>query len=115
MNAIQEIEALLALREKATPTHDATLMRYDHGGGRFYREVGRDRSLIADFYNEGDREYYFAAANATEALRKLVAIAKAAEKVADVEILADEYGVTPQAQRELEALDSALQAAKEAK
>jgi len=39
-----------------------TLIRYDHGGGRLFidGEAG-ERTLIADFYNQGDREFYSAA------------------------------------------------------
>ena len=53
--------AEIASREKAA-TRDATLVRYDHGGGRFFRDgESGQRVLVADFYNEGDREFYTAA------------------------------------------------------
>lgn len=39
----------------------ATLMRYDHGGGRLAALDGDERRLIADFYHEADREFYAAA------------------------------------------------------
>lgn len=76
---LKTLRELVAAGEKATPTRDATLMRYDHGGGRFYREVGRDRLLIADFYDEANREFYFAAANARPALAALLRVVEAAK------------------------------------
>jgi hypothetical protein len=48
-------------------------VRYDHGGGRMFRAVPRghgapwhddeDRTLMIDAYQEGDREFHFAAAS----------------------------------------------------
>lgn len=35
------------------------LIRYEHGGGRLYREEPRD--LVADFYDAGNRELYYRA------------------------------------------------------
>jgi hypothetical protein len=67
-----EIEALEALLAKATPLENATLTRYEHGGGRLFVEgvppkyEGRD--LIADFYDEGNREAYYALMRAAPAL-----------------------------------------------
>lgn len=44
-------------------------VRYDHGGGRMYRETpDRRRSLILDVYEAGDREFYFNAARLVRAL-----------------------------------------------
>jgi len=34
-----------------------TLNRYEHGGGRMFVDDGKNRDLIADTYNEGDREF----------------------------------------------------------
>lgn len=42
------------------------LIRYDHGGGRLYREKPRD--LIADFYDAGNREFYSRAREIVSAL-----------------------------------------------
>lgn len=42
-----------------------TLIRYEHGGGRLIKEP---YSLVADFYQEGDREFYD---SAPELLRQL--------------------------------------------
>lgn len=43
-----------------------TLIRYDHGGGRLYREEPRD--LIADFYDAANRELYYRAPELLKAL-----------------------------------------------
>lgn len=42
---------------KATP-EPLTLTRYEHGGGRLYKE--EPRTLVADFYDEPDRELFYA-------------------------------------------------------
>jgi hypothetical protein len=55
------------LREAVTP-EPRFLLRYEHGGGRWIREQGDDRTLIADFYHEGDREFIVAACNLNAAL-----------------------------------------------
>jgi hypothetical protein len=34
-----------------------TVSRYEHGGGRMFVDDGKNRDLIADTYNEGDREF----------------------------------------------------------
>ncbi len=34
-----------------------TINRYEHGGGRMFVADGKNRDLIADTYNEGDREF----------------------------------------------------------
>lgn len=36
---------------------DATLIEYEHGGGRLYYEGKNGRELIADFYNANTRDY----------------------------------------------------------
>jgi hypothetical protein len=65
----EAIERLRVLLEQATPISDAKLIRYDHGGGRYYSAVKRSvdealysgeehRTLIADFYHEADRELF---------------------------------------------------------
>lgn len=43
-----------------------TLIRYDHGGGKLYREEPRD--LIADFYDAANRELYYRAPKLLSAL-----------------------------------------------
>lgn len=53
---LKEIEELCSA---ATPTEPLTLNRYDHGGGRLYLDgESGQRELVADFYHEGDREFY---------------------------------------------------------
>lgn len=76
---IAEAERLLA---NITPDDcHVQRMRYEHGGGRMYRAVPtpeqrylgeEDRTLIIDAYNEGDREFYFAAASVVRQLLALV-------------------------------------------
>jgi hypothetical protein len=65
------ILATADLREKRAKaaTQGATLTRYVHGGGRLanYSE-GRDRTLVADFYDDADREYIAAEADPAHAL-----------------------------------------------
>src|ERR1051326_8443725 len=51
---------LKRLAEGATPWNASHLIRYKHGGGRLALTEPR-RELIADFYNENDREYIAAA------------------------------------------------------
>lgn len=63
----QELDAIRERCEKATPGPE--LVRYEHGGGRSYIQTGdweslhgkRDRKLVADYYNEEDREFYHSA------------------------------------------------------
>lgn len=56
------------LLEKMTPLANARMVRYDHGGGRLATFDAEKRELIADFYNEGDREFYYWFANNAAAL-----------------------------------------------
>jgi hypothetical protein len=53
MNEITE-QTLRALVSKVTPGKHET-MRYVHGGGRIH--VDETRTLVADLYQEGDREF----------------------------------------------------------
>lgn len=76
----ESVETARRLLKEATP-EPLVFMRYDHGGARLYKDrddVGRD--LIADFYDEGNRELYYAAprllsalCDENEALRKALA------------------------------------------
>lgn len=43
-----------------------TLVRYDHGGGKLYRDEPRD--LIAHFYDAANRELYYRAPDLLRAL-----------------------------------------------
>ena len=53
------LEAIKARCEKATG--DLTLATYAHGGGRLYVIGGpqSERQLVADFYDEDNREFYY--------------------------------------------------------
>src|SRR5688500_12350284 len=75
-NIDQLLSEGLAKAERATPLDDKhKLIRYDHGGGRLYREDGKDRDLLADFYDEDNRElYYWLATHALTLLRELARI-----------------------------------------
>lgn len=52
-----DIEAIKA-RVKAMQPGDHRINRYDHGGGRMWIEDGESRHLVADTYQEGDREFF---------------------------------------------------------
>lgn len=67
------IARLAALMEKATPGPLA-LHRYEHGGGRLLKE--EPRTLVADFYHEGDREAIVALVNAWPAIRRALTEAR---------------------------------------
>lgn len=54
---VAEIEA----REKGATPQPLNLTRYDHGGGRLVQNEGNNLQLIADFYDEANREFYVAA------------------------------------------------------
>lgn len=69
---LQRARELLALRDKATPIEGAVFNRYEHGGGRLYNENGK-RTLIADCFNESDREFFFAAHDMADTIRDLLA------------------------------------------
>ena len=73
-NTIATLDAIMA---KATPG-PLILTRYAHGGGRLYKDD--PRTLVADFYHEGDREAIMALMSAWPALRGIV---MAAQDLAD--------------------------------
>jgi len=58
--------------ERATPT-PLDVIRYEHGGGRLYKE--EPRKLVADFFYEEDRELFIYMRNSLPAL---IAVAEAA-------------------------------------
>ncbi len=62
---LAELAEIERLEKAATPYQE--IIRFDHGGGRIFVE-DEPRQLIADFYNEGDREFYVAACTAIPAL-----------------------------------------------
>jgi hypothetical protein len=56
------LDTLERIARAATPD-PLTVIRYEHGGGRIFLE--EPRTLVADFFNEGDREFYAAASPST--------------------------------------------------
>ena len=56
-----DVKRLRELLAAATPVTDADLIRYAHGGGRWAMLRDGERELVADFYNEADRETHVAA------------------------------------------------------
>jgi hypothetical protein len=66
---LKKLRDLLKARTEIT---DEDLMRYEHGGGRWAKLRDGERKLIADFYNEEDREYIVAAALSLPALLALI-------------------------------------------
>lgn len=69
----ETIAELDRLERAATPAGELALCRYGHGGGRlasppgWQTEMG-DRELVADFYQEAERELFFALRNACRPL-----------------------------------------------
>lgn len=56
----QKIEKIKERAARATPG-PLELMRYDHGGGRLghFGKTSTERKLVADFFHEEDREFYY--------------------------------------------------------
>lgn len=83
-----QIAAIWERLEAATATDEHTKrVRYDHGGGRMYREAAGDRDLLVDCYNLGDREFYFSAVDDVRYL--LSALRELAKSQAIIDKLAD--------------------------
>ena len=82
---------LRRLAESATK--GATLERYRNGGGRL-AIWGIPRELVADFFNERDREFY-AAANPAAVLDMLNQLDAAEARLEAVRALAQHYDGTP--------------------
>lgn len=97
-------DELLALA--AAATQPLKLRRYDNGGGRM-SDAATDRVLVADFYQEADREFYAALDPATitahltreAALEEALATAKA-----ELMVMRPVYEATVEASRALHAL-----------
>jgi len=68
------LERVKELDREASPAPHLT--RYGHGGGRAWTGTPSDpgRTLVADYYNEGDREFYHAARDGWPRLAKAVEI-----------------------------------------
>lgn len=82
-------EELAAMRErcaKATESSDLTLTPYAHGGGRLFVIGGpsAERQLVADFYDDDNREFYYHARTDIPRLiaevERLRGVAEAADK-----------------------------------
>lgn len=73
-------------------TEGPTLTRYDHGGGRLAVFHGDHRALVADFYGEGDREFYAAARSDVPALVAALRAVLAEHRPGNVYLLTDECG-----------------------
>ncbi len=54
---LREQNRVLAEAFAKTTKGKVTINRYEHGGGRMFVDDGKNRDLIADTYNEGDREF----------------------------------------------------------
>lgn len=77
-----DLRARLAPLAAAATEGPLELARYDHGGGRLAKFDGA-RILVADFFNEGDREFIVALVNAYSEIDALLARGEAAEADAD--------------------------------
>lgn len=93
---VSEAERLLS----ALTPEPHVVHRYEHGGGRVYREVPRpepnyrgdtDRTLIADYYHVGDREFHIAA---PQLVRQLIDALKGARLAAGAEPPRSERAIT---------------------
>ena len=54
---LREQNRVLAEAFAKTTKGKVTINRYEHGGGRMFVDDGKNRDLVADTYNEGDREF----------------------------------------------------------
>ncbi len=59
LDEISELDEIRQRLDKSTPLDKATFTSYSHGGGRLYIDDGKIRDLIADFYDEANRDFYF--------------------------------------------------------
>ena len=57
VDTLREQNRVLAEAFTKTTKGKVTINRYEHGGGRMFVDDGKNRDLIADTYNEGDREF----------------------------------------------------------
>lgn len=69
----------LEAKARAATPGPLSVNRYDHGGGRLF--IREPLQLIADLYDEGNREYY--AAFSPSIALKLLKIARAAQELHD--------------------------------
>ena len=78
-----ELKNLESITAKAVAERSLTLTRYEHGGGRLVIEDGNDRKLIADFYDEANREHY-AAFDPTTCAELMREVLRLREQIADI-------------------------------
>lgn len=88
-----DLDRLEALHKAATPISLENIMRYDHGGARILDLSLGQRVLIADFYEEPDRECWIAARLALPAL--IAAARERDELLAALETLRGEIDLAP--------------------
>jgi hypothetical protein len=75
------------LSAAATKFIDLEIDRYKHGGGRIYTENLGGRTLVADLYDEANREHYMAFRELEPKIRAVIA---AAEELTDTRTLIEE-------------------------
>lgn len=69
---VSDVRSEAARLLKGISQEPLTRIRYEHGGGRMYKD-GESRQLVIDAYDEPDREFYFAAAGLVRDLLALLA------------------------------------------
>jgi hypothetical protein len=75
MTQEQELQEIEERWKKSTPTPETKLIRYENGGGRMFKDLTDEapRKLVADFYEEPDREFY---AHAWADVRRLLELVR---------------------------------------
>jgi len=68
---LERLAEIEALEQAATAAETLTVFRYEHGGGRVCVIEGDNRQLVADLYDEPNREMWVALRNAAPALLAL--------------------------------------------
>jgi hypothetical protein len=84
--ALSLLESLAAAKERTT--QPAEIIRYNHGGGRMIWEQDNKRDLIADFYDEGNREFHVLAHNSDFAsgIEEVRAMREALQEFVDYDV-----------------------------
>ena len=90
------LESLIA-KAKAATQGPLTVIRYEHGGGRIYKE--EPRTLVADLFQENDRE--FIASCNPHLILALCELAMAAEEVDRLDLMHDSEILVDKAKRNL--------------
>jgi hypothetical protein len=97
----EQLQSIRKRLQAATP-EPLVLSQYTHGGGRLWCES--PRTLVADFYHEGDREFY------GNALEDVQALLEENERLREVERKAQEQSEYIQAHSLTEIEVAALRA-----